>query len=108
MLLLGIIFVVVGLLLLVMSILLCCGFTNLLHSYHRNNVDPKDNKKFGLSTGLSLMIAAFGTIADGLLAIFIKDESMLWLCPVVFCACFMVSMILTIIFIRKYNGSLFG
>ena len=104
----GIIVLVAGVALLVISILLCFGFVNLLHDYHRNNVKTEDERKLGLSTGLSLMFGSFGFISSGIVAIAMKSESIIYLPLILLFVPLIISIVLCIIFIKKYNGSLFG
>ena len=104
----GIIILVAGVALLAISILLCFGFINLLHDYHRNNVKPEDERKLGLSTGLSLMLGSFGFISTGIVAIVIKSESVIYLPLILLFVPLIISVAFCIIFIKKYNGSLFG
>ena len=104
----GIIILIAGLALLVISILLCFGFINLLHDYHRNNVKTEDERKLGLSTGLSLMFGSFGFISSGIVAIAMKSESVIYLPLILLFVPLIISIVFCIIFIKKYNGSLFG
>ena len=104
----GIIVLVAGVSLLVISILLCLGFVNLLHDYHRNNVKPENKRKLGMSIGLSLMFGSLGFISSGLVAIIIKSESIIYLPLILLFVPLAISIILSVVFIKKYNGSLFG
>ena len=104
----GISFLVGGIILLIFSILLCFGFVNLLHDYHRNNVKEVDKKKFGLSVGLSLAITAISMTSIGIISLIIRKEFIIIWTLVAFAISFAISTVLLVIFIRKYNGSLFG
>ena len=70
----GISFLVGGIILLIFSTLLCFGFINLLHDYHRNDVKEADKKKFGLSVGLSLAITAISMASIGIISLIIRKE----------------------------------
>lgn len=104
----GIIILIAGVVLLVISILLCLGFINLLHDYHRNNVKIEDERKLGLSTGLSLMLGSFGFISSGIVAIAMKSESAIYLPLILLFVPLIISIVFCIFFIKEYNGLLFG
>lgn len=101
----SIIVLIAGVALLVLSILLCLGFINLLHDYHRNNVAPKNKKKLGLSVGLSLLFASLGFISSALVSIFLNSESLIYLPLILLFVPLAISIISCVIFIKKYNGS---
>ena len=104
----GIIIIVSGLALLIISILMMFGKVNLLHSYHRENVKEEDKKMFGITTGLSLSIGALGIIASGILdLIYLDNLSILAFLLTMFIP-LGISIILVLIFIKKYNGSIMG
>ena len=100
----GIIFIITGLTLLVMSILLILGHVNLLHDYHRNNVKKEDKKKLGKTSGLSLLLGAFGAIFSGISALIWQEDIRFIFLFLMFIIPFSVSAILMVIFIKKYNG----
>ena len=68
-----------GVILLLVAIFLCCGFVNLLHEYHRNNISPDNERKLGLSIGLSLIFGSSGLISSGLVSVIVRAESIIWL-----------------------------
>ena len=100
----GIIFIITGLALLVMSILLILGHVNLLHDYHRNNVKKEDERKLGIAAGLSLLLGAFGAISSGISSFFWTEDMKFIYLLLIFLIPFTISVILMIIFIKKYNG----
>ena len=97
-----------GVILLVVAIFLCCGFVNLLHEYHRNNISPDNERKLGLSIGLSLIFGSSGLISSGLVSVIVRAESIIWLSMILLFVPLVISIVLCIVFIKKYNGSLFG
>ena len=108
MVLVGIIIIVVGIGLLTISIFMMFGKVNLLHSYHRVNVKDEDKKMFGITTGLSLSIGALGILASGILdLIYLENLNMLAFTLTMFIP-LGISIILILIFIKKYNGSIMG
>ena len=100
----GIIMIITGMAILVMSILLFLGYVNLLHDYHRNNVKKEDEKKLGKSSGLSLSLSAFGAILSGIFALIWQEDIRFIFLFLIFIGPFFISTILLIIFIKKYNG----
>ena len=104
----GIIVLAVGVLLLIISILLCFGFLNLLHEYHRNHVKEEDKKKFALSMGLSLLISALGMIASGITAIIVNNDSIELVTMLLVVVPLFVTIVFSLFFVKKYNGQIFG
>ena len=104
----GIILLVVGVLILAISILLCLGFISLLHDYHRTNIKEEDKKKCGLSIGLSLSLFSITSIATGIIVLVTTDESILKWMMIAFIISLAISVILSLLFVKKYNGSIFG
>ena len=102
----GLILLLVGILFLILSILLCLGKIELLHEYHRENIKDNDKKTFGLLTGLSLMISSFGFITSGLLSLVLGEKANPNFTTIFFCAHLFVSIVLLLIFIKKYNGKI--
>lgn len=102
----GIIIIVSGVALLVMSILMMLGKISLLHSYHYENVKEEDKKKFGLLTGLSLSLGSLGLIASGILDLIFLDNLSLTLFLLTMFIPLGISIILVLIVVKKYNGSI--
>ena len=100
----GIILLITGLSILVMSILLILGHVNLLHDYHRKDVKKEDEKKLGKASGLSLILGAIGAISSGISAFFWTEDMKFIYLFLIFIIPLTISVILMIIFIRKYNG----
>ena len=100
----GIITVIVGISLLVMSVLLILGHVNLLQDYHRNNVKKEDEKKLGKTSGISLLLGSLGAISSGISAFFWTEDMEFIYLFLIFIIPFTVSVILMVIFIKKYNG----
>ena len=104
----GIILLTTGVLLMTVSVLLCCGFISLLHEYHRNNVKEEDRKRFGLSIGMSLMIGALGLVATGTISIVTLNESLIISLIIIFTVLLIISTVLSLIFVKKYNKKILG
>ena len=104
----GIIIIVSGLALLIISILMMFGKVNLLHSYHRVNDKEEDKKMFGITTGLSLSIGALGILASGILDLIYLDNLSILAFTLTMFIPLGISIILVLIFIKKYNGSIMG
>ena len=102
----GIILIITGLSLLVMSILLILGHVNLLHDYHRKDVEKEDEKKLGRASGISLLIGALGAISSGISAFFWTEDLKFIFLFLIFIIPFIISVTLMLIFIKKYNGKL--
>ena len=104
----GIVVLMAGIGLLTISIFVMFGKINLLHSYHREHVKDEDKKLFAILTGASLSIGALGLIAAGILEIIYLEELPLLLHNLVMFIPLGISIILVLIFIKKYNGSIMG
>lgn len=104
----GIILIAVGIILLVLSILLCLGHIELLHSYHRNHVKPANRKKFALSQGLSLLVMTCGFFAAGIIGIVLQNEIGTFTSLTILIGTMLISITLLLFFIVKYNGKIFG
>ena len=95
---------IIGIILLIFSILFFKGKTDLLHDYHRSNVDPKDNKKLGIGVGIGMLIGALGMIADGILFLISGDELNTTLFLLILFGSEILNIIISIKTIVKYNG----
>ena len=104
----GVIAIIVGVGILTLSIFIMLGKINLLHSYHRENVKEEDRKKFGLLTGASLSIGGLGILASGILDLICLDKLPLLTYNLVMFVPLGISIILVLIFIKKYNGTIMG
>ena len=104
----GIIMLVVGIAMSILSILICLGNTNLIHSYHRNNVKEEDKKKYAISMGLSLLIGGLGITTSGILALIFEETINSYIYLIILFSSIFVSIIFLFIFIIKYNGKIFG
>ena len=104
----GIVFLIVGLILFVISFLLFRGHINILHDYHYNNVKEEDKKIFGRLTGGSLFIGSLGLLGAGILSLIFQDESLVPLFVAIEMGSLVVSIILVLIVIKKYNGKIIG
>ena len=102
----GIILLITGLSILVMSIFLILGHVNLLHDYHRKDVKNEDEKKLGRASGISLLIGALGAISSGISAFFWTEDMKFIFLFLIFIMPFIVSVTLMLIFIKKYNGKI--
>ena len=104
----GIVVLVVGVAISVLSLLICIGKTNLIHSYHRENVKEEDKKKYAISLGLSLLIGGIGLITYGILVIIFKDTINQAIYLTVMLGSIFISIILALILNKKYNGKIMG
>ena len=104
----GIILSTVGITLSILSIFICFGKINLLHDYHRNNIKEEDIKSFSISTGLSLLIGGVGLTTTGVLALILKDSISVIVYDALLFGSILISFILALIFIKKYNGKIMG
>ena len=102
----GIITIVVGMALCVLSVCLYAGDIELLHSYHRENVKEEDRKALGISTGLSLLVGGLGTTTSGLLALIFRENINSYIVLAILFGSLFVSIVLLFIFIKKYNGKI--
>lgn len=104
----GVIAIIVGAGILTLSIFIILGKINLLHSYHRENVKEEDKKIFALLTGISISIGGIGILVSGILDIIYLDKLPLLTYNLVTFIPLGISIILVLIFIKKYNGSIMG
>ena len=104
----GVITIIVGVGILTLSIFIMLGKINLLHSYHRENVKEEDKKIFALLTGISISIGGVGILISGILDIIYLDKLPLLTYNLVMFIPLGISIILVLIFIKKYNGSIMG
>ena len=104
----GIIILITGIIVLILSISLFLGHINLLHEYHRTNVKEEDRKKMGLSIGLSMLVGTLGMISSGIVSIVTNDESIIVLPILLLIIPLIIAIVLSLLFVKKYNGSIFG
>lgn len=97
----SIIMFAVAALLIVLSILIYRGRTELIHDYHRTNVT--DDKAYGRAMGKALSVLALPLIAAGIAALF--TESLLP--TAILLIGFAVAFIPLLVAQKKYNGGLF-
>ena len=102
----GIITIVVGMVLCILSVCLYSGNIELLHSYHRENVKEEDKRALGFSTGLSLFVGGLGTIVSGLLALLFRENINSYIILAILFGSLLTSIVLLFIFIKKYNGKI--
>lgn len=102
----GIILIVVGIVLCILSVCLYTGDIELLHSYHRENVKEEDRKALGISTGLSLLVGGLGAILSGLLALIFRENINSYIVLAILFGSLLISIVLLFIFIKKYNGKI--
>ena len=93
---------------LVIAILLCCGLISILHDYHTTNVKEEDRKKMGLSIGLSMLVGTLGMISSAIVSIVTNDESIIVLPISLLIFPLIIAIVLSLLFVKKYNGSIFG
>lgn len=76
----------------------------LIHSYHYTNLDPKDKTAFTKRMGIGTFIVGLGTFLIPVLNLLTQSELgyFVGLCSITFGA------FLLIVFIIKYNGTLFS
>lgn len=108
MLIFGISVLIAGAIFLVIAILLCCGLIGILHDYHTTNVNEEDRKKMGLSIGISMLIGTLGMISSGIVSIVTNNESIIVLPILLLIIPLIITIVLSLIFVKKYNGSIFG
>ena len=108
MLIFGISVLVAGAIFLVIAILLCCGLTGILHDYHTTNVKDEDRKKMGLSIGLSMLVGTLGMFSSGIVSIVTNDESIIVLPILLLVIPLIITIVLSLLFVKKYNGEIFG
>ena len=104
----GISVIIAGTIFLVIAILLCCGLIGILHDYHTTNVKEEDRKKMGLSIGLSMLIGTLGMISSGIVSIVTNNESIIVLPISLLIIPLIIAIVLSLLFVKKYNGSIFG
>ena len=104
----GISVIIAGTIFLVIAILLCCGLIGILHDYHTTNVKEEERKKMGLSVGLSMLVGTLGMISSGIVSIVTNDESIIVLPILLLIIPLIITIVLSLLFVKKYNGSIFG
>ncbi len=108
MLIFGIIIIIVGIFLLAFSLAFFLGFTGLLHDYHYNNVKKEDKRKFTTLMGVAFLPGGVGQIVVGVLAIVMKDNAPNKILISIQIGALLLTAILSLIIIKKYNGKIFG
>lgn len=62
----------------------------------------------GLSIGLSMLIGTLGMISSGIVSIVTNNESIIVLPILLLIIPLIITIVLSLIFVKKYNGSIFG
>ncbi len=62
----------------------------------------------GLSIGLSMLIGTLGMISSGIVSIVTNDESIIVLPISLLIIPLIIAIVLSLLFVKKYNGSIFG
>ena len=62
----------------------------------------------GLSIGLSMLVGTLGTISSGIVSIVTNDESIIVLPISLLIIPLIIAIVLSLLFVKKYNGSIFG
>ena len=103
--------ILVGLICLVIGIQNIKGNVSMLHSYHINNIKEEDKPAFGRAVGLGMVIMAIALIVYG--ALFIPaelTENGIYATGggAILAVGLGGGIVLTLLAIKKYNGSIFG
>ena len=62
----------------------------------------------GLSIGLSMLVGTLGMISSGIVSIVTNDESIIVLPILLLIVPLIIAIVLSLLFVKKYNGSIFG
>ena len=62
----------------------------------------------GLSIGLSMLVGTLGMISSGIVSIVTNDESIIVLSISLLIIPLIITIVLSLLFVKKYNGSIFG
>ena len=62
----------------------------------------------GLSIGLSMLVGTLGMISSGIVSIVTNDESIIVLPILLLIIPLIIAIVLSLLFVKKYNGSIFG
>ena len=62
----------------------------------------------GLSIGLSMLVGTLGMISSGIVSIVTNDESIIVLPISLLIIPLIIAIVLSLLFVKKYNGSIFG
>ncbi|MBO7303980.1 MAG: hypothetical protein J6V09_02000 [Clostridia bacterium] len=93
----------------VMGILIMCGKTSLIHSYHRDRVAAKNEMKFARGVGSAILVIGIGAFMLGALmlpTVLLKNKIYLWCGFAAFTVCFIIGLILAFLTTKKYNGKI--
>ena len=94
----------IGIIVIAMGIMIYKGNINLIHNYHYSHVAEKDKPAFCKKMGLLAAFVGLGVLIMPLLNYFIKIPIGYWVGLIVI----IISVIMTLLTIKKYNGSIFG
>ena len=104
----GIVVLLVSVPFLFISLLVMLGKVNLIHSYHQENVKEEDKKIFSCLIGLALLIGAIGMMASSILALILKESINPYIYLVILGASLVISITMSLLVIKKYNGKIFS
>ena len=62
----------------------------------------------GLSIGLSMLVGTLGMISSGIVSIVTNNESIIVLPISLLIIPLIIAIVLSLLFVKKYNGSIFG
>ena len=96
--------ILIGILVIAMGIMIYKGNINLIHNYHYSHVAEKDKPVFCKKMGLWSVFVGMGVFAMPLLNYFVKIPIGYWVGLIVI----IISIIMVLLTIKKYNGSIFG
>ena len=96
--------IIIGIIIIVVGIMIYKGNINLIHNYHYLHVAEKDKPVFCRKMGLRTALVGLGVLIMPILNYFVKVPLGYWVGFIVI----IISIIITLMTIKKYNGSIFG
>ena len=100
----GVLVLVVGICPVLISSLLFMKKAKVLYTYHYENVKEDKREEFASRLGFSLLISGIAAIVSAILAFVLKDIMAIWVHAIIVFLALGVSLLLVLLFTKKYNG----
>ncbi|MBR4657033.1 MAG: DUF3784 domain-containing protein [Oscillospiraceae bacterium] len=95
---------VIAVFFLIMGIAIYKGNTKLIHDYHQTHVKESQRQEYGRAFAKGMFTITATLLISGIIGLFGKDGSVIAYSLGVFCAGFVISIIIIAIVQKKYNG----
>ena len=102
----GVIFLAIGVVNLIMTIMIFSGNYKALYVFDLRNVKEEDRKPFSMRMGITNSIPTIAFLVAGILTLLYRNEEFLWISIIITAVSLVINIPLTLIFIKKYNGKI--